>query len=138
MIKYEEYYKLLSGEKISQSQFVEFARKGVDKKFMLELSKVLGITIAAMSMYLPVSTRTLQRSTADRLFPKNLSDSLLHIAEIYRKTFEVFENKDNAIDWLFSENLALGGKKPMDMVDTIEGIQLVKDILIRIEHGIFS
>ena len=40
--------------------------------------------------------------------------------------------------WLDAENIALGGVKPKSLLDSTFGIEIVKDELTRIEHGILA
>jgi len=57
---------------------------------------------------------------------------------LYKYGIEVFGNEEKFIAWLEIKNIALGGKKPKEMLDTNLNIELVKDELIRIEYGIFA
>ncbi|MGH9845548.1 MAG: antitoxin Xre/MbcA/ParS toxin-binding domain-containing protein [Blastocatellia bacterium] len=40
--------------------------------------------------------------------------------------------------WLQEPNRALGLQTPLSLLDTDEGARRVEDVLIRIEHGVFS
>ena len=51
---------------------------------------------------------------------------------------EIFEDSNKFEQWLHSTNIALGGVKPIDLLNTAEGIHEVITLLHRIEHGIFS
>jgi acyl carrier protein len=51
---------------------------------------------------------------------------------------EVFENAEIAEDWLNSPNFALGDKVPYDLLDTDAGIEQVRNLLGRIEYGVYS
>lgn len=51
---------------------------------------------------------------------------------------EVFGTKEKAEQWLAKENRSLHGKKPLDLLKSLEGLQQVNDILIRIEYGVYS
>ena len=50
----------------------------------------------------------------------------------------VFGNIENFSQWLNSKNIALGGVKPISLLDNTFGIMLLKDQLIRIEHGVLA
>ena len=50
----------------------------------------------------------------------------------------VFENEDDLAHWLQSENRALGGIRPETLLAAEAGRQQVRDILGRIQHGIYS
>ena len=51
---------------------------------------------------------------------------------------EVFDDQDKFNVWLLTKNVALGGIKPKDLLDSSFGIQLLKDELTRIEHGVLA
>jgi uncharacterized protein (DUF2384 family) len=57
---------------------------------------------------------------------------------LFKKGVEVFADTDNFIKWLSSDNISLGGVKPMIMLDTSFGVNMIKDELVRIEHGILA
>ena len=60
------------------------------------------------------------------------------LSSLYQYGIEVFGNEEKFIVWLETKNIALGGKKPKEMLDTNLNINLLKDELVRIEHGIFA
>ena len=60
------------------------------------------------------------------------------LSSLYQYGAEVFGNEEKFIVWLESKNIALGGKKPKEMLDTNLNINLLKDELVRIEYGIFA
>jgi putative toxin-antitoxin system antitoxin component (TIGR02293 family) len=66
------------------------------------------------------------------------SDRAFRLARILAHAVEVFESIERARDWLKSENRALDGQPPFELLDTDAGAQEVDDVLGRIEHGIFS
>jgi putative toxin-antitoxin system antitoxin component (TIGR02293 family) len=65
------------------------------------------------------------------------SGHLVQIARILQRCVEVFEDLEKAKRWLKSPNYALGNQIPLNLLDTTEGIELVRDTLTRIEYGAF-
>lgn len=51
---------------------------------------------------------------------------------------EIFGAREKAFLWLGRPNAVLGNAKPVDLLDTPEGVQRVETVLGRIEHGIYS
>ena len=89
--------------------------------------------------YLHLSERTLQRYKKEgKSFDPIYSEKILELTMLYKYGAEVFESKDNFHSWLESNNLALGGVKPKELLDTSFGISMVKDELTAIEHGLFA
>lgn len=50
----------------------------------------------------------------------------------------VYGNAEDLAAWLHSENPALGGIRPETLLSSVSGREQVRDILGRIEWGIFS
>jgi putative toxin-antitoxin system antitoxin component (TIGR02293 family) len=46
--------------------------------------------------------------------------------------------QEKAIAWLGTANRALGGDRPLDVLDTDVGARMVEDILGRIAYGVYS
>ncbi|MDN5292625.1 MAG: hypothetical protein PWQ06_2864, partial [Anaerophaga sp.] len=50
----------------------------------------------------------------------------------------VFGSTSNFLTWINSKSIPLGGVKPIDLLDNSFGINMVKDELIKIEHGVLA
>lgn len=85
-----------------------------------------------------VSTRTWARRKAENRLSPVESDRLYRLARIIARTEEVFGSRDKARLWLKEPNRALRLQTPLSLLDTDEGTRRVEDVLIRIEHGVFS
>jgi putative toxin-antitoxin system antitoxin component (TIGR02293 family) len=96
----------------------------------------LGLNEAAAVLHIP--ERTMARRKKDKKFPPNESDRVLRLARVYAHATEVFETEDDAKAWLKESNRALGGKRPLDLLDTDIGVQKVDAVLTRIQHGVYS
>jgi putative toxin-antitoxin system antitoxin component (TIGR02293 family) len=57
---------------------------------------------------------------------------------LYYYGIEVFGGQERFNTWLTTKNTALGGIKPKDLLDSSFGIQMLKDELTRIEHGVLA
>jgi uncharacterized protein (DUF2384 family) len=57
---------------------------------------------------------------------------------LFKKGTDVFGNNSDFIAWLNAKNISLGGIKPISLLDNTFGINMVKEELIRIEHGILA
>jgi putative toxin-antitoxin system antitoxin component (TIGR02293 family) len=51
---------------------------------------------------------------------------------------KAFGDKESALDWLYSKQISLGDKAPVEMLRSNEGVQAVEDLLGRIIHGVYS
>ncbi|MGH6919698.1 MAG: antitoxin Xre/MbcA/ParS toxin-binding domain-containing protein [Geminicoccaceae bacterium] len=59
-------------------------------------------------------------------------------ATILSQAEQTFANKAKADAWLRRPTSALGGRRPIDLLDSETGCRLVEQLLYRIGHGIAS
>ena len=71
-------------------------------------------------------------------FDQASSEKILEIILLYRYGVQVFRQHEKFDSWLETHNLALGGKKPKDFLDSSFGIILLRDELLRTEQGILA
>lgn len=60
------------------------------------------------------------------------------VETIAARASEVLGGQEKATHWLNRPNRALGGRRPLDLLDTDLGIQQVEQVLGRIEYGVYS
>lgn len=77
-------------------------------------------------------------SKENKSFDLPQSEKILEIALLFNRGVEVFGNLDRFIEWLGLENIVLRIIKPKSLLDSTFGINLLKEELTRIEHGILS
>ena len=120
-------------------KLINATRKGVDFKTFNEFSVTYPLNSATWSKILNVSERTIQRYRREKKrFDSIHTEKLLLIMLLFNKGSDVFGNTENFLTWINSENIAFGGVKPIDLLDNSFGINLVKDELIKIEHGVLA
>jgi putative toxin-antitoxin system antitoxin component (TIGR02293 family) len=66
------------------------------------------------------------------------SDRLVRLLRAVAKAKETFQNDEKAERWLKKENRALGGRTPLEALETESGARLVENVLGRIAHGVYS
>lgn len=136
--------ELLGGPKTFRGKFettldlVDLGEKGLTKASLLELANYLEFSTAQMARLLPITERTIQRYSRSTRLSHAVSDHLLEIARVAVRGVDVFEDKDRFLAWMQRSNVALGNRKPMDLLASKLGIDLVIDELGRIEHGLVS
>lgn len=84
-----------------------------------------------------IATKTLQRREADRLNPRH-SDAAMALIEVTTQATEVLGSQAAAEKWLASPAVGLGGMRPIDLLTSTPGIESVKDLLGRIEFGVYA
>ncbi|MDD4646528.1 MAG: MbcA/ParS/Xre antitoxin family protein [Bacteroidales bacterium] len=116
---------------------IQVARKGIVYPRFVALTKSFPFSINEWSGFLHLSERTMQRyQKEEKSFDPVVSEHILGVILLYKQATTVFGNKKKLDSWLNIPNVALGGVKPKELLDSYMGIQLIRNELIRIEHGI--
>ncbi len=143
----EHYRKLIDilGKKYISSMvenpfdFIHLANKGIDAAVLKNFRIYFDLPKNSVAHMLNISEPTLYRWTkANKRLDRNFSVKLFEIADLFLYGTEVFGDKENFFKWLKLPNNALGGLEPQELVEIPGGVSKVKDILGRIEHGVYS
>jgi putative toxin-antitoxin system antitoxin component (TIGR02293 family) len=130
--------KAFRGKVETTLDLVDLGEKGLTKASLLELSSFLELSTAQMARLLPITERTIQRYSRSTRLSRAVSDHLLEIARVAVRGVDVFEDKGRFLAWMRRPSVPLGNRKPMDLLASELGIDLVIDELGRIEHGLVS
>ena len=122
----------------SELDLVELGERGISKAALLRLARAMGLSLSQVAKLLPVTERTLQRYAPNRKLSQPVTEQAIHLATLYAKGIEVFEDDDRFRAWLRQPCRALGGRIPFDLLRSRFGVEMVHDELIRIEHGVFA
>jgi len=117
-------------------QVITLIREGVSGDSITRLADLINIPKNDVYNLLNLKARTAQRQVSKNL-DADKSGHLVQITRILQRCVEVFEDLEKAKRWLKSPNYALGNQIPLNLLDTTEGIELVRDTLTRIEYGVF-
>ena len=118
---------------------LETIRSGIDYKTFDIIAKKSPLDFNDWSNVLETTTRTLERYKKDnKKLSSSQTEKIIAIQQLMNYGNEVFGSETNLKKWLLTENIALGGKIPKGLFDTTIGINMVRDALGRIEHGIFA
>ncbi|TVQ87950.1 MAG: DUF2384 domain-containing protein [Bacteroidetes bacterium] len=123
----------------SPFDFIILANEGISVRMILNFSKYFNLTKNTVAELLNISEPTLYRWTkANKKLERNFSVKLFEIADLFLYGEEVFENRDDFFKWLNLPNEALGGLEPKELIEIPGGVSKVKDVLGRIEYGVYS
>lgn len=135
------------GKKIQKPiDFDPLIRKGMPQATLYHVKKTFDLSDETLASIIGVSLRTVARrrvvsqklnKPAARLSPVE-SDRLYRFARILALAEDVFESREDAIEWLNSEQYGLGGAVPLNMLQTDAGSREVEELLLRIEYGVIS
>lgn len=114
-------------------------KKGIKYTFFEQLSKLSPFTSRDWSGFLHLSERSMQRYKKEGgTFGAVSSEKIVEITMLYKYGIDVFGDKAKFDTWLGINNVALGGIKPKELLDTSFGIGLIKDELSNIEYGVLA
>lgn len=112
-------------------------RNGIPYSQLTRMKAALNLTDDEFANYLGISLRTLQRKRNSR---ERLSitegDRLYRMARIFALTISVLEDEEMAKRWLHRPQRGLGGRVPIEVIQTEAGGQEVEDLLEKIEFGV--
>ncbi|MEA3274570.1 MAG: antitoxin Xre/MbcA/ParS toxin-binding domain-containing protein [Pseudomonadota bacterium] len=86
-----------------------------------------------------IAPATLKRRRASGRLSLPESDRVFRLASIFQKAMQLFEG-DGALarEWLEQPQKALGGRTPMEYLDTEAGANEVEDLIGRLEYGVIA
>jgi putative toxin-antitoxin system antitoxin component (TIGR02293 family) len=136
-------YNRLGGKKLmgktirNETELAQLALVGIPKATLLHLADSINIDVRQVAGFLPVTQRNLHRYKDTDLLSDVVSDRLIGLAAL----FEMGEDTLGIAyfkDWLQAKNTALGDVPPAELLKSHTGIDIVKQELGRIAHGIFA
>lgn len=117
---------------------MHIVKDGVSKKDLELLKSKTDLDYTMLAKALSVTRATLINKKRSEKFNVNLSERIVDMADLYSYGFEVFESKERFNHWMAMPNKALGGKTPYDLIDNQFGREEVKNLIGRIDYGIYS
>lgn len=102
-------------------------------------SQLTVLDVTAFEKAIGMSLRTLQRRRADPGQPLSVEQSgrVWKFAEILAKASEVMGSQRDAEEWLNEPAIGLNGYRPLDLLTTSAGAELVENFLGQIEYGVY-
>lgn len=124
---------------VSNFDFINLGISGITKGAVNTLASHLGISRKYISENIfDISVKTFERKEDKARLDKKISSHALEIARVVQHAYEVFRDESKVKRWLNSQNKALNNFKPVELLDTFTGLNMVNDILGRIEEGVYS
>lgn len=128
-----------TGEGKDALQLIRMVREGLDYPAFERFSAEAPFSAAEWAAYLHLSERTIQRYKKEQSsFEPPQTERILEIVLLFQQGEKVFGQKEKFNTWLNATSVALGNMKPKELLDSSFGINLLKDELIRIEHGVLA
>ena len=116
---------------------IALIKNGVSKNDLNEIKAESALDYDTLSNILSVSRAKLINKKGAEKFDQATSERIMLLADVVAYGQSVFEDKDTFNEWMKKTNMALGNQTPLELMDTIYGIQEVKKEIGRIEYGVF-
>jgi len=95
----------------------------------------LSVKILAENIF-EISLKTLYNyRRSEKPLPVRLNEQSIKIRELFIKGKEIFGSFDNFETWLNTESYGLNNKVPLNLLNSVTGIDLVYEELLRMEFG---
>lgn len=117
---------------------MNMVRDGLSKRDLESLKSKTNLDYDKLSTLLSTTRATLINKKGTAHFSAALSERIVSIADVYSYGYEVFEDETKFNEWVFRPNQALGGKQPFELLDNQFGREEVKNVIGRIDYGVYS
>lgn len=115
--------------------------KGVPYAMLVNLvDQLTGLSADQVADAVGISARTLRRQKEQpgKLMPADLASRTWQLAEVLAQASAVFGGRVEAERWMSRPATGLDGARPIDLLRTLQGAELVTDFLGRLEHGVYT
>lgn len=140
---YDFWNSIVSGistpiNKMTSFEKMSILDKGINKNDLEQFKLKAHLDYDKLAQALAVTRATLINKKKNEVYSDSISEKILALTDLYSYGYEVFEDVDDFNSWMFVSNKALAGKTPFDIIDNQFGREEVKNLLGRIEYGIYS
>lgn len=139
LMKISELLRLRSSETLLDMH--EQLRKGLEVRSVKHLIDTLSAipkdeALAALG----VSWRTIERrgTTPRKPLSREQSGRIFKFAEVLAKATDVFGSQEEAEAWLSRPAMGLNRQRPIDLLATPAGVELVERFLTRLDYGVYT
>jgi putative toxin-antitoxin system antitoxin component (TIGR02293 family) len=94
----------------------------------------------ALEKALGMSLRTIQRrrERPDQVLDREQSSRTWKFAEILARATQILGSQEDAEDWLGRPAMGLDGRRPIELLETSAGTEIVEEFLTRLEYGVYT
>jgi len=123
---------------LTSMEKLEMVTKGVTKADLEILKKRAGLDYDTLAKGLSTSRAALINVKGDNTFNFSVSEKIIGLEDIYSYGYEVFGDMERFNQWMFRPNKALGNQAPFDLVNNQFGREEVKNLVGRIDYGVYA
>lgn len=135
---------LLGGEKALNAPVHSFRdwdrliREGLPTRAVKSLVEALQLQRSLLLSALGIPKSTWSRRLQQRRFAPDESDRLYRLAYVVARAEDILGTREKALAWLVKPNRALEMESPLSRLETEAGYETVRNLLGRIEYGVYS
>jgi len=137
---------LLGGKSLHIDNPIELHERiaeGLPRRTLVYLIESLTIlTLAESFKALNLSSRTWHRIKADKEQSAPLdadqSARVWNLAEVLAKAEELLGDREGAEEWLATPAIGLNSRRPIDLLATPQGAELVRTLLDQMAYGVYA
>ncbi len=122
----------------TQLDLLPLIREGLPFASLERVSRFLEVSTLAMSASLGLAKRTVARRAQEKKLSPSESERLVRLSRVLAEAKHVLGSEEKARSWVLKPSRALGGMKPLLMLDADIGANAVFEELGRIEYGVFA
>jgi putative toxin-antitoxin system antitoxin component (TIGR02293 family) len=112
------------------------SKSGLKAKAALDFISISGFTYDEFQETFKTTVKTIQNYVIQDLkLDAALSEKLLKSFSLFDKGIDVFGSVKDFHQWLATPAYGLGNKIPISLMDTITGITLIEEEIVRIAYG---
>jgi putative toxin-antitoxin system antitoxin component (TIGR02293 family) len=123
---------------MSDFDILKTSRDGLPKYTLMTLAKNISLTLHEFSNIMHISERTLQRYDDDTVIKTEYTEKAIQLARLYTRGEEVFGSLDKFKTWMKTPLHVFKGERPVSLLDTSIGFDMIFKELGRIEYGVFA
>lgn len=113
-------------------------RKGLEASAITDLILITGVKQVDLAHILSLTEPTLRKYIREgKDLNQNLSEHIIQLFELFDKGMDTFGSLEEFKNWLPHYNIGINAK-PIDLLDSITGINMVMNELLRIDHGVVA
>ena len=117
----------------------EALHAGLPRRALLRAMPAV-IPVPSLLPVFGISLRTFMRlkTEPDKLMDAELSGRVWQFAELFAKAEDVLGSQERVVDWMMAPAMALENRRPIDLLTTPVGAQLVDDVIERMRYGVYQ
>ncbi|MBO9154589.1 antitoxin Xre/MbcA/ParS toxin-binding domain-containing protein [Chitinophaga sp. GCM10012297] len=131
LVSYESIVKM---QRVLYTKKIEVVKAGISKEQLTRLKEIFELDYDTLSSLLIVTNRSLHLKKGKDILSRNVSDRIIAIADVFSLGYNVFNSRELFHRWLRQPSRDLGGVQPLSLLDTITGMEEVKQQLLRMEN----